>query len=138
MTQYKYQLDKSSKKFNCPKCSEKCFVKYIETETNHYADSQYGRCDREIKCGYFEYPNGNSIISYNYVAPPPAKPSYIEKETLQKTLTEYEINPLVTYLYSNYSKDEVKSAIDKYHLGTANMFKDPLGTLNLGSFFLGI
>jgi len=140
MTQYKYQLDKSSKKYNCPKCNKKYFVKYVETETNHYADSQYGRCDREIKCGYFEYPNGNSIISYNYVAPPPAKPSYIEKETLQKTLTEYEINPLVTYLYSNYSKDEVKSAIEKYHLGTANMFngaaifwqKDDTGNIRTG------
>ena len=67
MTQYRYHLDKTSKKFNCPKCGKKSFVKYIETETGHYADSQYGRCDREIKCGYFEYPNSNSIINYNYV-----------------------------------------------------------------------
>ena len=52
MTQYKYHLDKSSKKFNCPQCDKKRFVKYIETETGHYADSQYGRCDRETSCGY--------------------------------------------------------------------------------------
>lgn len=122
MTQYKYHLDKSSKKYNCPKCNKKRFVKYVETETNHYAESQYGRCDRETSCGYALYPINNSIINYNYVVPPPAKPSYIEKEILQKTLTKYEINPLVTYLYSHYSEEEVKSAIDKYHLGTAKMF----------------
>ncbi len=140
MTQYKYHLDKSSKKFKCPKCNKKCFVKYIETETGHYADSQYGRCDREIKCRYFEYPNGNSIISYNYVALPPIKPTYIDKEILQKTLTKYEINPLVIYLYSNYSKDEVEKTIVKYHLGTAEIFdgatifwqKDDTGNIRTG------
>ena len=120
MTQYKYQFGKG--KFNCPKCNKKRFVKYIETETGHYADSQYGRCDREIKCGYFEYPNGNSIINYNYVAPPPVKPSYIDKEILQKTLTKYEINPLITYLYSHYDDDEVNFTIDKYQVGTSNQF----------------
>jgi len=119
MKQYKYQFGKG--KFNCPKCNKKRFVKYIETETGHYADSQYGRCDREIKCGYFEYPNGNSIINYNYVAPPPVKPSYIDKEILQKTLTKYEINPLITYLYSHYDGDEVNVTIDKYQVGTSKM-----------------
>ena len=119
MTQYKYHLDKSSKKFKCPKCNKKCFVKYIETETGHYADSQYGRCDREIKCRYFEYPNGNSIISYNYVALPPIKPTYIDKEILQKTLTKYEINPLVNFLYSNYNSENVDNVVQKYKVGTA-------------------
>jgi len=121
MTQYRYHLDKTSKKFNCPQCGKKSFVKYIETETGHYAESQYGRCDREIKCGFFEYPNGNSIINYNYVAPPPVKPSYIDKEILQKTLTKYEINPLITYLYSHYDGDEVNVTIDKYQVGTSKM-----------------
>ena len=124
MTQYKYQLDKSSKKFNCPKCGKIRFVQYVETETGHYAESQYGRCDREIKCGYMMYPIGNKIISYNYVAPPPIKPSYIDKEYLQKTLTKYEINPLTTYLYSHYSEDKVNVTIDKYQIGTSNKFNN--------------
>ena len=122
MAQYKYHLDKTSKKFNCPQCGKKSFVKYIETETGHYAESQYGRCDREIKCGFFEYPNGNSIINYNYVAPPPVKPSYIDKEILQKTLTKYEINPLITYLHNHYSENEVRTSFGKYQVGTSNQF----------------
>jgi hypothetical protein len=124
MTQYKYQLDKSSKKFNCPQCGKKRFVKYIEIETDHYAESQYGRCDRETNCGYSEYPNNNSILSYDYIVPPPEKPSYIEKEILQKTLTKYEINPLTTYLYSHYDEDEVNVTIDKYQVGTSNQFNN--------------
>jgi len=124
MTQYKYQLDKSSKKFNCPQCGKKRFVKYIEIETDHYAESQYGRCDRETNCGYSEYPNNNSILSYDYIVPPPEKPSYIEKEILHKTLTKYEINPLTTYLYSHYDEDEVNVTIDKYQVGTSNQFNN--------------
>ena len=89
MTQYKYHLDKTSNKFNCPKCNKKRFVKYVETETNHYAESQYGRCDRETNCGYALYPYNNSIVSYEYVNTPPVKPSYIEKETLQNSLNKY-------------------------------------------------
>jgi len=122
MKEYKYHLDKTSKKFNCPQCGKKTFVKYVETETGHYADSKYGRCDREIKCGYLEYPNGNSIINYNYVTPPPIKPSYIDKEILQKTLTKYETNPLIIYLYNNYDKDQVNITIEKYKIGTSKQF----------------
>ena len=122
MTQYKYKLDKSSQKYNCPKCNKKRFVKYVETETGHYAESKYGRCDRETSCGYALYPTNNSIINNDYVMPTVVKPSYIEKEILQKTLTKYEINPLVTYLYSNYSEDEVKATIEKYHIGTSKQF----------------
>ena len=124
MTQYKYHLDKSSKKFNCPQCSKKRFVKYIETETGHYTESQYGRCDRETSCGYSMYPNNNSILNYEYIAPEPVIPSYIEKEILQKTLTKYEINPLTTYLYNHYNEDEVNVTIDKYQVGTSNQFNN--------------
>jgi len=140
MTQYKYHLDKTSNKFNCPKCNKKRFVKYVETETNHYAESQYGRCDRETNCGYALYPYNNSIVSYEYVNTPPVKLSYIEKETLQNSLNKYEINPLVIYLYSNYSKYEVENTIVKYHLGTAKIFdgatifwqKDDTGNIRTG------
>ena len=122
MKQYKYQFGKG--KFNCPKCNKKRFVKYVETETGNYAESQYGRCDRETNCGYIMYPNDNSVLSYNYTALAPVKPSYIEKKILQKTLTKYEINPLISYLHKYYDKDEVNITIDKYQVGTSNQFNN--------------
>ena len=122
MTQYKYQFDKSSKKFNCPQCGKKRFVKYVETETGYYADNKYGRCDRQDSCGYSMYPDNNSILNYEYIAPPTVKPSYIESKTLKKTLTKYEINPLTSYLYKYFDKDKVDITIYKYKVGTSNMF----------------
>ena len=124
MTQYKYHLDKTSKKYNCPKCNKKRFVKYVETETNNYANDQYGRCDRETSCGYSFFPNDNTITHYSYIAKVPTEASYIEKETLKKTLTKYEINPLANFLYSHYSKDQVQNTFHKYQVGTSNQFNN--------------
>jgi hypothetical protein len=119
MKQYKYQFGKG--KFNCPQCGKKRFVKYIETETGHYTDSKYGRCDRQDSCGYKLYPNDNSIVYYNYITPKPIEPSFIEKDIFQATLSNYELNPLVTYLINNYNNDEVNETIDKYKVGTSKM-----------------
>ena len=121
MTQFKYHFDNSSKKFNCPKCGKKRFVKYIETETGQYADSKYGRCDRQDNCGYSMSPNNNSIVNYNYITPKQIEPSFIEKDIFQATLTNYELNPLVSYLINHYNNDEVNVTIDKYKVGTSKM-----------------
>jgi hypothetical protein len=43
--QYKYQLDKSSKKFICPQCGKKRLVRYINMETKEYLPETVGRCD---------------------------------------------------------------------------------------------
>src|SRR5690606_5606268 len=55
-TEYRYILDKRSKKHLCPECGKKRFVRYIDIETGDYLPEQYGRCDRESKCGYFYNP----------------------------------------------------------------------------------
>src|SRR5690554_4844677 len=53
---HRYTLEKGSKKHHCPDCNKKTFVLYIDTETGDYLPKQYGRCDRESKCGYFLNP----------------------------------------------------------------------------------
>src|SRR5690606_11520271 len=45
-TEYRYILDKSSKKHLCPECGKKRFVRYIDIETGDYLPEQYGRCDK--------------------------------------------------------------------------------------------
>ena len=53
---YRYKLDKSSRKFACPNCDKRRFVRYIETETQEYMPDHFGRCDREISCGEHNSP----------------------------------------------------------------------------------
>jgi hypothetical protein len=56
MEQFKYILDKSSKKVICPKCNKNNFVLYVDSETGDYLTSEFGRCDRETNCGYHKAP----------------------------------------------------------------------------------
>lgn len=56
MAEYRFILDKSSKKHVCPDCNKRTFVRYIDLSTGDYAPEQYGRCDRESKCNCHNKP----------------------------------------------------------------------------------
>jgi hypothetical protein len=56
MEKHRYILDKSPKKYTCPGCGKKRFVRYIDTVTGEYLTGDYGRCDREGDCKYFQRP----------------------------------------------------------------------------------
>jgi len=58
MEEYRYILEKGSKKHQCPGCKKKTFVRYVDTQNNNnYLPSQHGRCDRESNCGYHQLPS---------------------------------------------------------------------------------
>lgn len=69
MEQYKYTLDKSSKKFICPNCNSKSFVLYVDNETQSYLTDDFGRCDRETNCGHHKAPpRGNKCYSIPFLS----------------------------------------------------------------------
>jgi len=67
--QYRYHLPTKAIKANCPQCGQKglkTLSRYIDSHTGELLPAEYGRCDREDKCGYFlsPYDKGSSGMSY--------------------------------------------------------------------------
>jgi hypothetical protein len=126
MKTYKYSLDKSSRKFECPKCGKKTFVRYKNTENLQYAEPEFGRCDREINCAHLSYPDSTPSYNLEYMPStqpkPSPKPSYISYSILDSSLKKYEINPMVKYLYSKYDSTKVDEAIRNYNVGTSTQY----------------
>jgi hypothetical protein len=122
MKHYKHTLDPSSKKFFCPKCNKKTFVLYIETETGNYLKDEFGRCDRESRCSYYNNPktkiiNKFEIKNYNTI-----ETSFHNYELVIQSGQNFVQNNFVQFLETLFTKDEVKKAIAKYFLGTSKVW----------------
>lgn len=58
MGTYKWMLRRGGKKERCPQCGRMRFVPFVLTaDGKTKAGEAYGRCDREVSCGYFRYPD---------------------------------------------------------------------------------
>lgn len=118
---YKYQLDKTSKKYVCPNCNKKTFVRFVDTLTGNYLNTIDGRCDRETKCGYFKKPESNQIVIQKYDSnTKQVKPSYHKNFLIKKFGCNYKNNHFVSYLLKHFAPIDVKQVIKKYFIGTSN------------------
>ncbi|MFC3881273.1 DUF6965 family protein [Algoriphagus namhaensis] len=138
---HRYGLEKSSKKHYCPNCNKKTFVLYIDSETGDYLPKQYGRCDRESKCGYFLNPYKDGFAKAiweqkqgNKTAWKPQQPERIKKpvnklkrafipfEVFSLTRGGYEQNTFIQNLLSSvpfpFEVQDVEKVVSLYHLGT--------------------
>jgi hypothetical protein len=124
LKQYKYSLDRSSKKFTCPKCNKKTFVKFIETETGNYLTDNFGRCDRESECQYWATPEkeNNQRFEVKQITPP--QPSFHSLKLLDKMYTkEAEQNNFSLFLETIFSRDQVFEAEQKYLITGCEVFR---------------
>lgn len=88
---YRYSLDRSSRKFICPQCGKRTFVRYWDNLLGTYlADERAGKCDRSIKCAYhlppraLGYRNGNlpsDRLPHLQSNPNPQAPHTLEMDT---------------------------------------------------------
>ena len=119
MKQYKYILDKSSKKFNCPSCGKRTFVRFVDVETGDYTSDEFGRCDREKNCGYHIPPTGNQPISEAIAPQLPQPPTYHDHKLVADSGRNYKNNNFIQFLKTLFTDDEVKNIITKYLIGTS-------------------
>jgi hypothetical protein len=120
---YNYQFDTSSKKFICPNCLKKRFVKYIDANGNYLHDN-YGKCDRP-KCGYFLKPKMDILNSFKtnksiFIPQKQKLPSYFDTVLKEKTLCQYYKNDLYNFLETKFDKETIQKIFIKYNVGTSN------------------
>ncbi len=130
---YLYQLEKSSKKYICPKCKKKRFVRYINMETKEYLHSEVGRCDREINCGYHYKPRDyfkdkniqnkcnftHRTITQKPVNKENTKPSSIKQEIMNASLKNYRNNNFIFYLKTLFTEVIVQELSKRFFIGTS-------------------
>ena len=116
---YRYSLDRSSKKFICPNCQKKTFVKYFDNEENKYLDYTFGRCDRESNCKYHKSPKDKN---YTISSIPETKKtkSTINKIEIANHGRNFKENNFIQFLKTLFTKEEVKEVILKYLIGTSS------------------
>lgn len=122
---FKYSLDKSSKKFICPNCQKKTFVRYFYNENQIYMEHQFGRCDRESNCAYHLKPSqNNNLNNYNHTPILITKSqSLINIEVVSNHGNNFKDNNFIQFLKKYFSVEEIKAVILRYLIGTTSYWK---------------
>ncbi len=120
---YRLILEKGVPKLKCPNCDKKTYVRYIDTETNKHLSYEFGRCDREVNCGYFNKPSYKGLENETPYKPEPIarikKPiAFIPEGMLYDTLKgiSYSENKFLNTL--PFDSKLKQRAIDMYLIGT--------------------
>lgn len=134
MAEYRFVLQKYKRgnKTTCPNCGKKrCFVRYIDIEGKIHFPDYVGRCDHEQSCQYHYKPSDyfkNNPMSINYVGckshttkvmQHEQPTSYIDNELMERTLSNYSINPLFVFLTGIIGKEETERIFRLYKVGTS-------------------
>lgn len=122
---YRFILDPSPRKILCPNCNQKTFVGMIDQETGEFI-SEFGRCDREVKCGYFLFPDQQSrnlfIISPKSLKTETKEPTFHDFTTLKNSLDlENNLLQYLKILFGEFQKNKIQQT---YFIGTAKDFNN--------------
>jgi len=134
---YKFTLEPYSSiksRFRCPACNkDKCFTRYINSDTREHIAPHVGRCNREINCGYhyspskyFEenitYLNSEPTIIRNiqYHQPEIKSVSTIDFNHFRATLSNQPDNHFITYLNHHLGSNTTRDLVSQYFLATSD------------------
>ncbi|WP_312752154.1 DUF6371 domain-containing protein [Epilithonimonas hominis] len=124
---YRYQLDKSSKKFRCPACGkDKKFKKFVDAEGNYQSDV-FGKCDRVNSCNYYKYPTTEENFTPRPLPKQRRKPQiYFPEDVFVKTLKDANMSDFYRNLkHLGIQEEEVMETFKAYKIGalTKGKFK---------------
>ncbi len=123
--EYRYKLDPSPKKYLCPSCSQWRFVRYIDAVTRERLPERFGRCDREINCGYHlnpyteQYGIDDRKDWQPLPQPPPRPPDCIPDEIFHSSLKNYQSNNFVQWLIRLVGIDAADRIAIRFKIGTS-------------------
>lgn len=109
---YWYEFDRSSKKYICPNCGKKTFVRLVKIDNKELLPEEYGKCDRANKCNYSAFPPYRS--NKNDLAYTIHKPIYKPVETARKTLVHLPPAVLEKTLTANHCDNSLLSGLKEY------------------------
>ena len=73
MADYYWKLQKyagRNTRYRCPNCGKgRQYTRFINAD-GEYAPIEYGKCNREESCGYFNYPNGLKTTAPKFIVKP--------------------------------------------------------------------
>lgn len=149
---YRYRLDDSSRKFRCPQCDKKRFVKFKDFQTRKYLAKKYGRCDRESSCGYFIDPykdgytneDASNGLQERAQRTQPLQVDHIPENIHTASLKGYGNNKFVQYLDTLFDSEKVQNLINTYLIGTSKHWEgatvfwqiDTQGNIRTGKIML--
>jgi hypothetical protein len=93
-----------------------------DTLSGELVNEEFGRCDRELACGYQHLPNSNTEnhhFQVNSEIKPSNKPfSVIPKKFYQESMAQFQNNNLFQFLSETFEQDHVVKVVHKYHMGS--------------------
>lgn len=125
--EYRYHLERGGLKYICPACHQIRFVRYVDKETGEHLSEDCGRCDREDSCGfhlrpseYFRQTGTRPTAAARRKEPmPEPEPSFIDAETAEKSLKNYNENNFALWLAGVFGEEMAFRLADAYHVGTS-------------------
>jgi hypothetical protein len=94
-------------------------VKYVDGE-GAYTSEIFGRCDREVNCGYVKRPEDDAVVFVPYSRPAPRATSYIPSTDALATYKGYEGNNFTKWLIGLFGEERVDALIKQYRFGVDN------------------
>lgn len=129
-------LDKNTpghiaKKFSCPSCRQRRYVKYWDAQAQVYLPDEFGRCDRMDHCGYFnqpwDYVKNLKMQTTMFGIKPKKEPKQerkkfkiVDKSVVVNSLTDYDSNSFYNFLSRLVGKDKAIEAMSQFFIGTEN------------------